>query len=111
MAKLEGKVAIVTGAARGIGRAYAKRLAGLGARVAVFDKDLRSFEEFEAEAESMAADGTVAEIEVRGRHCPRRAGRRHRLGGREGGGGASDQGLGPHRHTGRECRRRLRPAR
>jgi NAD(P)-dependent dehydrogenase (short-subunit alcohol dehydrogenase family) len=26
MAKLDGKVAIVTGAARGLGRAYAKRL-------------------------------------------------------------------------------------
>jgi 3-oxoacyl-[acyl-carrier protein] reductase len=28
MAKLDGKVAIVTGAARGLGRAYARRLAG-----------------------------------------------------------------------------------
>jgi len=28
MGKLDGKVAIVTGAARGLGRAYAKRLAG-----------------------------------------------------------------------------------
>jgi NAD(P)-dependent dehydrogenase (short-subunit alcohol dehydrogenase family) len=35
MGKLDGKVAIVTGAARGLGRAYAKRLAGLGAKVAV----------------------------------------------------------------------------
>jgi len=32
MGKLDGKVAIVTGAARGLGRAYAKRLAGLGRR-------------------------------------------------------------------------------
>ena len=35
MGKLDGKVAIVTGAARGLGRAYAKRLAGLGASIAV----------------------------------------------------------------------------
>jgi NAD(P)-dependent dehydrogenase (short-subunit alcohol dehydrogenase family) len=49
MAKLDGKVAIVTGAARGLGRAYAKRLAGLGASVAVTDINLRSYEEFEAD--------------------------------------------------------------
>jgi len=30
MGKLDGKVAIVTGGARGLGRAYARRLAGLG---------------------------------------------------------------------------------
>src|SRR5712675_1333076 len=35
MGKLDGKMAIVTGAARGLGRAYSKRLAGLGAKVAV----------------------------------------------------------------------------
>jgi len=44
MAKLDGKVAIVTGAARGLGRAYAKRLAGLGAKVAVADLNLHSYE-------------------------------------------------------------------
>jgi 3-oxoacyl-[acyl-carrier protein] reductase len=66
MAKLDGKVAIVTGAARGLGRAYAKRLAGLGARVAVADLNLRSYEEFEAEAKDMTADNTVAEIEASG---------------------------------------------
>jgi 3-oxoacyl-[acyl-carrier protein] reductase len=66
MGKLEGKVAIVTGAARGLGRAYAKRLAGLGAKVAVADLNLRSYEEFEAEARDMTADSTVAEIEASG---------------------------------------------
>src|SRR6516225_7699203 len=66
MAKLEGKVAIVTGAARGLGRAYAKRLAGLGAKVAVADLNLRSYEEFEAEAQEMTADSTVGEIEAGG---------------------------------------------
>src|SRR6202035_2715597 len=66
MGKLDGKVAIVTGAARGLGRGYAKRLAGLGAKVVVADLNLRSYEEFEAEAKDMTADGTVAEIEASG---------------------------------------------
>ena len=66
MGKLDGKVTIVTGGARGLGRAYAKRLAGLGARVAVADLNLRSYEEFEAEAKDMMADSTVAEIEAAG---------------------------------------------
>ena len=65
MGKLDGKVAIATGAARGLGRAYAKRLAGLGAKVAVADLNLRSYEEFEAEPKDMTADSTVAEIECR----------------------------------------------
>jgi 3-oxoacyl-[acyl-carrier protein] reductase len=66
MGKLDGKVAIATGAARGLGRAYAKRLAGLGAKVAVTDLNLRSYEEFEAEAKDMTADSTVGEIEASG---------------------------------------------
>jgi NAD(P)-dependent dehydrogenase (short-subunit alcohol dehydrogenase family) len=59
-------VTIVTGAARGLGRAYAKRLAGLGAKVAFADLSLHSYEEFEAEAKDMTADSTVAEIEATG---------------------------------------------
>jgi len=66
MGKLDGKVAIVTGAARGLGRAYARRLAGLGAKVAVADLNLRSYEEFEAEAKDMTAESTVAEIAAAG---------------------------------------------
>ena len=71
MGKLDGKVAIVTGAARGLGRAYAKRLAGLDAKVAVVDLNLHSYEEFEAEAKDMTADS-------------RQHGRRDRGGGRNG---------------------------
>ena len=66
MGKLDGQVAIVTGAARGLGRAYAHRLAGLGAKIAVTDLNLRSFAEFEAEARDMTGESTVAEIEAAG---------------------------------------------
>lgn len=44
MVDLEGKAAIVTGAAQGIGRAIAERLAANGARVALCDIDLNAVE-------------------------------------------------------------------
>jgi 3-oxoacyl-[acyl-carrier protein] reductase len=66
MGKLDGQVAIVTGAARGPGRAYALRLARLGAKVAVTDIDLKSYAQFEAEAKAMTAETTADEIVAAG---------------------------------------------
>ena len=65
--KLKGQTALVTGAARGLGRAYALRLASLGADVAVLDLNLKSFEDFELEKSAMTSESTSAEIEALGR--------------------------------------------
>jgi len=58
---LDGKVAVVTGAGRGLGRAYAQALAAAGAAVVVNDVDEASATEA---AEAIRADGGRAAIEV-----------------------------------------------
>jgi NAD(P)-dependent dehydrogenase (short-subunit alcohol dehydrogenase family) len=62
--KLAGKTAIVTGAARGLGRAYALRLAALGADVAIVDIRLDAAREF---SEALTAESVPEEIERLGR--------------------------------------------
>jgi 3-oxoacyl-[acyl-carrier protein] reductase len=61
--KLAGKVALITGSGRGIGRAYALRLAGLGADVVINDIRLDSAAEF---GEELSAENVMVEIEALG---------------------------------------------
>jgi NAD(P)-dependent dehydrogenase (short-subunit alcohol dehydrogenase family) len=61
---LQGQVAIVTGAARGLGRGYALRLAKLGADVVIADVDLASAREF---GEELTAPGVPEEVRGLGR--------------------------------------------
>lgn len=62
--KLEGKVALVTGAGRGLGRAYALHLASLGADVVLNDLSLKAHEEYD---EELTAASVPEEIEAMGR--------------------------------------------
>ncbi len=62
--QFEGKVALVTGAGRGIGRASALRLAKLGADIVINDINLRSAREFQ---QDLTADTVMDEIKALGR--------------------------------------------
>lgn len=61
--KLKGKVAVVTGGARGLGRAYVLHLAGLGADVVVNDIDLNAAAEYN---EALSAATVMEEVEALG---------------------------------------------
>ena len=64
--RLQGQVAVVTGAARGLGRAYALRLARLGADIVVNDIDLNAAAEVN---EPLSAATVMDEIRQLGRQA------------------------------------------
>ena len=61
--KLKGRVALVTGSGRGLGLAYALRLARLGADVVINDIDLAAAKEFD---EELTADTVMDECRAFG---------------------------------------------
>ncbi len=64
--ELRGKVALVTGGARGLGRGYALRLAGLGADIAILDRNLKGFDVYHFEKDRMTAPTVIAECQALG---------------------------------------------
>jgi 2-hydroxycyclohexanecarboxyl-CoA dehydrogenase len=64
MRRLDGRVAIVTGAAQGIGRALARRLAAEGANVAIADIRLDLAEATAAEIRSESGSATAVRLDV-----------------------------------------------
>ena len=70
---IAGKVAIVTGAASGIGLAIAEAMAEAGARVALLDLDRIGLEEARDRLRKLGADAIVNEVDVSDRAGMRRA--------------------------------------
>ena len=61
--ELQGKVVVITGAARGMGRAYAGGFLSAGAKVVATDKSWAGVEDFRRELES-GGDALVADMDV-----------------------------------------------
>ena len=63
--RLEGRTVVVTGAAHGLGRAYARRCAAEGARVVAFDIDGPAMERVRGEIEAEGASILARQLDVR----------------------------------------------
>jgi NAD(P)-dependent dehydrogenase (short-subunit alcohol dehydrogenase family) len=64
--KLQNKVALITGGARGLGRAYVLHLARLGADIVINDISLKAAQEYD---EELTANTVMAEVEALGRRA------------------------------------------
>jgi 3-oxoacyl-[acyl-carrier protein] reductase len=64
--KLQGKVAVVTGGARGLGRGYALRMANLGADIAIVDRNLSAGDVYEFESNLKTAQSVAEECRAIG---------------------------------------------
>jgi len=62
MGRLEGKVAIVTGAAGGIGRAFCRRIAQVGAKVVA--TDIKDIADVIADMEAQGSEGLALTADV-----------------------------------------------
>ena len=96
--RVEGKVALITGAARGQGRAHARRLAAEGADIIAID----ICRQIESNPYPLATPEDLAEtarlVEAEGRACRRSPGRRARAFGVGGRGPAGPRSPRPSRH-------------
>ena len=64
MGRFDGKVAVITGAARGLGRAIALKLAGEGADLLVVDMNMEGLEETRNQVKALGGRATVARVDT-----------------------------------------------
>jgi NAD(P)-dependent dehydrogenase (short-subunit alcohol dehydrogenase family) len=62
--RLDGKVAVITGASSGLGAAFAKALAGVGARVVLGGRRLERLNEVKAQIVAMGGDAVAIQTDV-----------------------------------------------